>query len=97
EIKSSIPGLDTVELKDSDLRLYKSDDHVQDFLNCVKSRETPAASMEIGHRSATICHLGHIATTLKRELHWDPVKEEFKGDDEANAMRDRPMRGDWTI
>lgn len=96
-ITSSIPGIDQIALKDTDIRLYKSDDHVQDFVNCVKSRQLPTAPIEIAHRTASICHLGHIATTLKRELNWDPAKEEFKGDDEANALRDRPMRGDWKI
>lgn len=97
DITSDIAGLPEVELKDTDTRLYTSDNHIADFVDCIKSRNQPAAPIEAGHRTATICHLGHIATTLKRELHWDPVKEAFKGDDEANAMRSRPMRGNWEI
>lgn len=95
DITSSIAGINDVQLKDSDERLYASDNHVADFLECVASRKQPAAPMEAGHRTATICHLGHIAATLKRELHWDPATEEFKNDPEANALRDRPMRGNW--
>ncbi len=95
DITSDIEGINDVQLKDTDQRLYASDNHIADFVNCIKSRERPAAPIEVGHRTATICHLGHIATTLKRELHWDPAKEEFKGDDDANALRERPMRGNW--
>ncbi len=97
KITSSIPDVDKIELKPDAVRLYKSDDHIGDFINSVKARTEPGATIEIGHRTATICHLGYIATTLKRELHWDPVKEEFKNDDEANALRSRPMRGNWSI
>ncbi len=97
KVTSSIPDVDKIELKPNAIRLYKSDDHIGDFINAVKTRKDPAATIEIGPRTATICHLGAIATTLKRELHWDPVKEEFKGDDEANALRSRPMRGNWSI
>lgn len=96
-ITSSIAGIDQIALKDTATRLYASDDHVQDFLNCVKTRKDPGASIEIAHRTASICHLGHIATTLKRELQWDPATESFKNDAEADGMRERPMRGDWRI
>jgi hypothetical protein len=72
-------------------------DHVRNFLDCVKSRQDPVAPVEIGHRSATVCHLGNIAMQLKRKLQWDPDKEEFVGDDEANQMRSRPMRAPWTL
>ncbi len=96
-ITSAPESLATVELKDSDTRLYASDNHLYNFIECVLERKTPAAPIEVGHRSASICHLGHIATTLKRELQWDPVKEQFVGDDEADAMRDRPKRAPWIV
>ncbi len=97
KITSSLPDVDNIVLKPDAIRLYNTDDHIGDFINGVKQHTQPGATIEIGHRTATICHLGYIATTLKRELHWDPVKEEFKNDDEANALRSRPMRGDWAI
>ncbi len=97
KITSNPESLATVELKDSDTRLYASANHIYNFIDCVLDRTTPAAPIETGHRSASICHLGHIATTLKRELSWDPVKEEFPNDPQANALRDRPMRKPWRL
>jgi hypothetical protein len=68
-----------------------------DFLYCVKTRERPFRDVEYAHRVATVCHLGNIAYELKRPLQWDPVKEEFPGDDEANRMTWRPMREPWRL
>ncbi len=71
--------------------------HVRDFLDCVKNRQQPAAPVEVGHRSASVCHLGNVAIRLGRNVKWDPTTEQFPGDDEANAMLLRPMRGPWTL
>ena len=71
--------------------------HVRNFLDCVKSREEPAATGEIGHRSATVCNLGSIAVRLGRTVKWDPVNETFPGDEEANQMLNRPMRSPWQL
>jgi len=68
-----------------------------DFLDAVRRRRLPGADVEIGHRSVTVCHLGNIAYALKRPLRWDPVKEEFIGDAEANRMRARAMREPWRL
>ncbi len=70
---------------------------VQDFVHCVKTRETPFRDVEWAHRTATVCHLGNIALKLKRSLKWDPDKEDFIGDVEASRMVDRPRRGPWQI
>jgi predicted dehydrogenase len=66
--------------------------HIQNWLDSIKSRKDPIAPVEAGHRTATICHLAGIARELKRKLKWNPSPEEFVGDDEANALRDRPRR-----
>jgi hypothetical protein len=50
------------------------------------------ADVEIGHRSVTVCHLANITRAIGRPLRWDPKAEQFIGDDEANAMLDRPRR-----
>jgi predicted dehydrogenase len=71
--------------------------HIQNWLDCVKSRDEPNAPVEIGHRSVTICHLANIARELGRELHWDPDKEVFPGDEEANGLLDRPRRPGWEL
>jgi hypothetical protein len=76
---------------------YHIPDHVRNFLDSIKSRRDPVAPVEIGHRSATVCHLGNIAMQLKRPLRWDPVSEQFVGDPEANRMLARPMRSPWRL
>ena len=68
-----------------------------DFLHCVKSREKPFRDIEFAHRTVSICHLGNIAYELKRPLKWDPAKEIFPGDEEANRMLDRAKREPWVL
>ena len=70
---------------------------MKNWLDCIKSRQTPNADIEIGHRSATVCHLGNIARWTGRKLRWDPVKEEFIGDKDANKYLDRERRKPWTL
>ncbi|HUT92049.1 MAG TPA: Gfo/Idh/MocA family oxidoreductase [Thermoguttaceae bacterium] len=84
-------------LTDSDVRLHQSDNHLQNFIDCIKSREKCVADVEIGHRTATICHLSGIARQLGRPLRWDPEKEIFPGDDEANGYLDRPKRAPYRL
>ena len=71
--------------------------HVRDFLDCVKSRAMPAANADITARSHIACHAAAIAYRLGRKVTFDPVKEEFIGDEEANRMRTRAMREPWTV
>jgi hypothetical protein len=70
-------------------------DHVRNFIQAVKTRQDPIEPVEIGHRTAALCHLGNIAMRLHRKIRFDPVKEQILGDDEANALLDRPMRAPW--
>ena len=85
------------EIGENDLRLYSSDNHLQNWIDCIKSRKLPVADVEIGHRTATICHICGIVRQLGRKLHWDPVKEIFPGDDEANALLSRPQRKPYQL
>ena len=80
------------KFNDKDIRLYFSNDHMGNFLECVRSRKAPICDVEIGHRSATVCHLGSISVRLGRKLRWNPEDESFVGDDEANRWRSREMR-----
>ncbi len=73
-------------------RLYKSTNHLGDFLKCVGTRQRPICDVEIGCRSVTVCHLGNLAYWNHRRLKWDPKKERFIGDAEANKWLDRPKR-----
>jgi predicted dehydrogenase len=77
------------------IRLYASDDHHGNWLECIRTRREPVCPAEVGHRSATCCHLVNLAMRLGRGLTWDPVAEAFVGDDEANALLDRPRREPW--
>ena len=79
------------------IRLTESTNHHENFLACVKSRERPICDVEIGHRSATVCHLGNIAIRLGRKLRWDPAREQFMDDDEANTWLARPYRSPWSL
>ena len=72
-------------------------DHLQNWFDCMRSRAKPAADVEIGHRSAVVCHLGNIARWVGRKLRWDPEKEIFPGDAEANAHLERPMREPYRL
>jgi len=77
---------------ENDIQLYVSTNHYQNFFDCVRQNRTPVATAEIGHRSATLCHLGNIAMKLNRKLQWNPKIEQFINDDEANSMLSRPPR-----
>ena len=94
----SKPGhIARIRIKDSDLRLYHSDNHYQDWIDAIKKRSKPVASVEIGHRSASICNIANIAYQLQRPLDWDPVKEKFIGDAEANELRTKKYRKPYKL
>jgi len=71
--------------------------HVRDFFNCVKSRRLTVTNPVVMHRSMTTVHAANICMWLKRDMKFDPVKEEFINDPEANRLRSRAMRAPWTI
>ena len=71
--------------------------HIQNWLDCLKTRGRPIAPVQYGHRTATICHLANIARELGRKLRWDPEAEVFPDDAEANALCDRPRRPGWEL
>ena len=73
-------------------------EHLRDFFECVRSRKEPLCPPEIGHRAASLGHIGSICLRLGgRPLRWDPEKEQFLNDGEANALLDRPMRAPWKL
>lgn len=96
EIRASDPELLRAPLPASAVRLQASDDHMGNFFDSVRSRQPPLCDAEIGHRSATVCHLGVIAARLGRPLKWDPARERFVGDREANRWLAREPRRPWT-
>lgn len=71
--------------------------HVENWFDCIRSRQKPNADVEIGHRTSSICHLITITRILGRPLKWDPETETFPDDAEANALLDRPRRNGWEL
>ncbi|MCM4168383.1 Inositol 2-dehydrogenase/D-chiro-inositol 3-dehydrogenase [Arenibacter antarcticus] len=90
-------SLSTESIKENENKVYYSDNHYKDFLDAMRSRKKPIADVETGHRSATICNLGNIACELRRPLYWNPKKEKFKRDSEANKLRSRKMKPEWSV
>lgn len=96
-LESTIEGLPDIELKETDIRLYASDDHHDDFLTRAANGETAtAAPVAIAHSSAAVCHIGMIACLRNKPLDWDPKAERFPNDDDANNLLARPQREPWT-
>jgi len=85
------------EIRPDQIHLYVSINHQDNFLECVKSRRRPASDAEAGCRSITVCHLGNIAYWLGRPLKWEPQKERFIGDPQADKMTGRAMRWPWRL
>jgi predicted dehydrogenase len=69
----------------------------RDFIDCVKTRGQTIADAEVGHRTTTLCQLGHIAIQVGRKLRWDPAAERFPGDEAANRLLGRFMRSPWRL
>lgn len=96
-LEASHEDLLTEPLPADATRLYVSADHMDNWFECIKTRKLPICDVEIGHRTSTVCHLGSLAMRLGRKLTWDPVKEEFPGDAEANAKRFYAYRKPWQL
>jgi hypothetical protein len=72
--------------------------HHRNFLDCIKNNTQPNADVEVGHLSASLCHLGNIATRVGRVLHFDPLTERIIGDEEAARLVRRTYREDhWAV
>jgi predicted dehydrogenase len=71
--------------------------HIENFFACIRTRKKPNADAETGHRATTLCHLVNICRTVQRRLQWDPKREKFLGDDEANALLERPRRKGYEL
>ncbi len=94
---ASSPTILKSEIGPGEIHLHKSPDHHLDWLNSIRTRERAATTPEIAHRSTSACEIAWITMKLGRKVRWDPVKEVFAGDDEANAMRSRPQRAPYGI
>jgi predicted dehydrogenase len=97
KLETSKPEMATRVIGENEKRVYKSENHYRDFTNSIRSRKKPICDIETGHRSATVCNLGNIAFETKRPLKWNPKKETFKNDKEANEMLGRKLKQEWAI
>ncbi len=97
EITASDPHLLTAPLPETAVRLYKSNNHMGNFVDCVRSRALPICDVETGHRSATMCHLGAISMRTGLKLEWDSTSEKFVGwhAHAANKYLKREMRAPY--
>ncbi|HEY2414973.1 MAG TPA: Gfo/Idh/MocA family oxidoreductase [Pirellulaceae bacterium] len=96
KIEASDPDLLTTPPLASAERLYVSDNHMQNFFDCVRSREQPICDAEIGHRSVSVCHLGVIALRLGGKIQWNPAAERFVSTKDADRFLAREMRKPWS-
>ena len=96
KIEASKPELLAEPLAAGATRLYASENHMGNFFDCIRSRKTPICDAEIGHRSVSVCHLGVISIRLRRKLNWDPAREQFVNDKEADKWLMREQRKPWT-
>lgn len=80
-----------------EIQLPRSNDHRRNFLDSVKSRKEPICPADIAVSTDAVCHQADIAIRLGRKLHWDPVKEQFINDEEANKMLTGTMRSPWHL
>lgn len=97
KIEASRPEILSEALPASAERLYTSNNHMGNFFDCVRSRKPAICEPEIGHRSVSVCHLGVLAMRLGRPLRWDPTRETFADDAEANSYIHREMRKPWSF
>jgi predicted dehydrogenase len=97
KIEASNPKILEEVIGVNEIHLYKSNDHIGNFLECIKSRGETVAPVEIAHRSISIGLLGEIAMTTGQKIQWDPVKEEIIGNPVASRLLYRPYRKPWEL
>lgn len=85
------------KFKDEERKLYYSDNHYQNWIDCMKTRSKPICDAEVGHRSASVCNIANIGYQLGRKLRWDPIREVFIGDVEANKLKGKDYREPYVL
>ncbi|MDQ1089684.1 Gfo/Idh/MocA family protein [Siphonobacter sp. SORGH_AS_1065] len=96
-LDASDPKLLTTEIGPNEIHLAVSKEHHGNWLESIAANQQPIAPAEVGHRSCSACLLHHAAMKLNRKLYWDPQKEQFKNDAEANKLLSRPQRKAYAI
>lgn len=96
-VSLDLPPREEIEKWHDKRALWQAQYHMKHWLDCIPSRKTPNAGVEIGHRSISVAHLANITRKLNRRLRWDPKQECFVGDEQANQMVDRPVRKGYEL
>jgi predicted dehydrogenase len=101
---ASSPELTAKPLEDMKVQLYRSENHADNWLQCIKDRRDPIAHAEVGHRSVTVCHLANIARWVSevtgetgQKLKWDSKAERFTNSEEANKFLERTWRKGYEL
>jgi len=97
ELIADLPPKEEIDKWRDEVALWQAKYHLENWLDCMRTRQRPVADVEIGHRSISISHLANIARELGRKLQWDPAREQFVGDDEANQFVARPRREGYEL
>ena len=94
-LDASDPKLLQSVIGENELHLYNSPDQHGNWLECIETRKEPISPIEIGHRACTVCLITHVAMKIPRKLQWDPKKEQFVNDAEANTWLKRAQRAPY--
>jgi predicted dehydrogenase len=97
KISASDPKILEEVIGENETRLYKSDNHYQNFIDCVRSGKETIAPVDVAYRAISVALLGEIAMTTGQTIKWDPDKEEIIGNPRASRMLSRPYRQPWTL
>lgn len=97
DLIKELPPMEEVLKWRDDVAKYQAKYHMQDWLDCMRTRKTPLADVEIGHRSVSVCHLANITRQVGRKLKWDPKAERFVDDAEANRLLSRSRRKGYEL
>lgn len=96
-ISASDPKILNEVIGENEIHLYKSENHWQNFIDCVHSGKPTIAPVEVAYRAISVALLGEIAMTTGQTIKWDPDKEEIIGNPRASGLLSRPYRQPWTL
>ena len=97
KLEASDPAILKEKIGENEIHVARSPGHHQNFIESIQSRKQPVAEAEIGHRSASLCHLANIAMVTGKTLKWDPETEKITNDEAANSLVTKPMRAPWHL
>ena len=96
-LSASDPKILQEVIGENELQIYKSENHWQNFVDCVRSRKETIAPIEVAYRAISVALLGEIAMTTGQKIQWDPTKQEIIGNPIASRLLGRPYRQPWSL